>query len=249
MNFIFDFVLLLATSMILKRKEKIYKIFLGSLFGSLSIFFMFLKINSVELFFLKFLISLLMIFISFGYKSMKYLIKNIYYLYTVSIILGGFLYFINITFSYKNEGLIFINKGISINFIVALILSPIIIYLYVKQVKDLKNNYNNYYNIGINLDNKNISLTAFLDTGNKLIDPYKKYPIILVDKKFIDITNKKVLYVPYHTVNSNGILKCIKADKININGVSHNRKYLIALSDEIKIDGVNCILNERLLEG
>ena len=232
MNFIFDFVLLLATSIILKRKEKIYKIFLGSLLGSLSIFFMFLKINSVELFFLKFLISLLMIFISFGYKSMKYLIKNIYYLYTVSIILGGFLYLINITFSYKNEGLIFINKGISINFIVALILSPIIIYLYVKQVKDLKNNYNNYYNIGINLDNKNISLTAFLDTG-----------------KFIDITNKKVLYVPYHTVNSNGILKCIKADKININGVSHNRKYLIALSDEIKIDGVNCILNERLLEG
>lgn len=249
MNFVFDFILLLATSIILKRKVKIYKLVLGALFGSLSILFMFMKINSLELFILKFIISLIMIFISFGYKNLRYLIKNIYYLYTVSIILGGFLYFINITFSYKNEGLIFMNKGISINFIIAIFISPIIIYMYIKQVKELKNNYNNYYNVNINLDNQIINLTAFLDTGNKLIDPYKKSPIILVDKSLINIDDKKILFVPYHTVNNSGILKCIKANKIQINGTNYNKRYLIGLSENIKIDGVNCILNEKLLEG
>ena len=76
LNFFFDFLLLLATSLILKRYVKIKKIFLGALIGSLSIFLLFVSIISFTLFLIKILISILMILTCFGYKTIKYTIKN-----------------------------------------------------------------------------------------------------------------------------------------------------------------------------
>ena len=57
-----------------------------------------------------------------------------------------------------------------------------------------------------------------MDTGNNLVDPYKKRPIILVNYEKIKkyITNKKELLVPYNSINNNGLLRCIKVLKIEI---------------------------------
>ena len=108
------------------------------------------------------------------------------YLYMISTILGGFLYLLNIEFSYKQDGLVFYFNGLSINFIILLIVSPIIIYIYIKQSKLLKNNYSCYYKIEIVFkNNKSILLNSFLDTGNKLIDPVTKKGIILINKNSI----------------------------------------------------------------
>ena len=90
-----------------------------------------------------------MVIFTFGYKDIRYTLKNLFYLYTSSIILGGFLYLLNLEFSYKNTGLVFYYDGLSINFIVMIIMSPIIIFAYIKQGLELKNNYSNYYNIDI----------------------------------------------------------------------------------------------------
>lgn len=248
-NFLFDFILLVATSIILKRNVKVIRIILGALFGSLTVLSLFIRFNSIELFFFKMIVSSLMILLSFGFKNYKYFFKNMYYLYMISIILGGIVYFINIQFSYKNEGLLFITNGSSINIVIGCILSIIILYKYIKQVKLLKTNYNKYYKTSIYFKNGQITtFNAFLDTGNKLIDPYRKWPIILINESKITNVDKTIL-VPYHTVNGEGLLKCFKPDKIYIEGIGFKRKLLIGLSNSINIDGVDCILNERLLEG
>ena len=248
-NFLFDFILLLTTSIILKRNSKIIKIILGALFGSLTIFLLFIRFNTIELFFFKIIVSIGMILISFGFRNYRYFFKNMYYLYMTSIVLGGIIYFINIQFSYKNEGLLFIANGVSINVIVGFILSIIILQKYIKQIKLLKINHNKYYKIRIYLKNEKIlELNAFLDTGNKLVDPYRKFPIILVNEDKINTKEKNIL-VPYHTVNGEGLLKCIKPNKVYIEGVGFKNKLFIGLSSSINIDGVDCILNERLLEG
>ena len=145
-NFLFDFLLLTATSLLLKRNVKFVNILLGSLVGALSIFVLFIQINSFELFIIKVIISLLMVLITFKYKNIRYTLKNIFYLYSTSMVLGGVLYYLNVEFSYKQEGLVFYHDGLSINFIFLIIFSPVIVYAYVKQIKKLKNNYNNYYN-------------------------------------------------------------------------------------------------------
>ncbi len=253
LNFAFDFILLMATSMILRRNVKIRRLLLGGLVGGMSIFILFLKINSFELFLLKIIISLVMVLTTFNFKDVRYTLKNLYYLYTVSIILGGFLYFLNVQFSYKQEGLVFYHNGLSINFIVLIISSPIIIYTYVKQLLNFKNNYSNYYKVDIYLKDGTIKkFNAFLDTGNKLYDPYKKRPIIIIYEKDlkVNIDMENMLMVPYDGVNSHGILKCIIPEKIYIFGVGVKKDVLIGISKEkIDIDGVNCILHTKLLEG
>ena len=197
----------------------------------------------------KLVLSLLMCILTFGYKDIKYTIKNFIFLYLVSIVLGGAMYLLNIEFSYKNNGLIFYHNGMSINIILILIISPILLYFYIKEMKDLKNNYSKYYKVDIYFkSNKNILLNGFLDTGNNLIDPYKKRPIVIVNydkiKKYV--SHEKELLVPYTNINNEDIMRCIKVKKIVIDDIEY-KNVLIGFSfNKINIDGIDCILNNNM---
>lgn len=252
LNFGFDLLLIFATAIILRRQTNIKRMLCAALVGSLTTLSLFISMNSFVLFLIKVVISIFMVLIAFGYRDIRYIFKNLFYLYTSSIILGGFLYLLNLEFSYKNTGLVFYYNGLSVNFIILIILSPIIIYAYIKQGIELKNNYSNYYNIDIYLkDGRVIETTAFVDTGNKLEDPYKKRPIILLSKSLISIDYNKdpILLVPYDSLNNHSLLKCIIPDKIFIQGIGFKDNFLIGLSEEeFGIDGVDCILNSRLIE-
>ena len=153
-------------------------------------------------------------------------------------IYGGILYFI------KSN----INKYIYV--ILIILLLPVFSKEIIKYFKNLKTNYSYYYQIKINFKDNIVKLNSFLDTGNKLIDPYTNKGIILVDinkiKKLVKI--RSPIYVPYKSLNNSGILKCIKPLSIEINGKIFNN-YLIGLSeDNFNIDGIDCILNYKLLE-
>ena len=245
-NFIFDFVLLLGTSIILKRNVKLFRIILGSLVGSLTLLILFVPMNSFLLIIYKIIVSILLSLTSFGIKSIKYFFTNLYYIYLVSIIMGGILYFFNNQISI-NSGLLFISSY-RYNILLGIILSIVGIRIFIKNIKKLKTNYNKYLDITIYFDDYKLSLNAFLDTGNKLIDPYSFKPIILIDENIIK-SYKKYVLVPYKTCNNSGLLKCIKARKMYINGIGIRKNFLIGLTDSINIDGINCIFNERLLEG
>ena len=190
-NFLFDFILLLSVNIILKRNMKIYRIILGALTGTLTLLMLFIRMNSLTLFLYKLVISIIMVLITFNYKTIKYTFKNLYFLYIVSIIMGGFLYFINNQINVKNEGLIFITNNFSLNLILGIILSSIFIYFYIKETKDLKENYNKYHKLTLYINDITLNINAFLDTGNKLKDPYKGRPIVLVKEELIDYKDIK----------------------------------------------------------
>ena len=59
-NFVFDFLLLLTVNIILKRNISIFRILIGSIIGGISIFLLFIKLNSITLFLFKLIISILM---------------------------------------------------------------------------------------------------------------------------------------------------------------------------------------------
>lgn len=252
LNFGFDLLLLFGVAVILRRQTNLKRLLLGALVGSITILSMFIEIGSIELFFIKVVVSVFMCLVTFRYKNIKYTLNNLFYLYTSSIILGGGLYLINLECSYKHEGLMFYYDGLGVNFVVLLVLSPIIIYAYVKQGISLKNNYSNYYNIDIYLDGGEvISATSFLDTGNKLEDPYKRRPIILLNKDLVKVDYElhKLLLVPYDSLNNHGLLKCIIPKSVYIQGVGFRNDFLVGISnEEILIDGVDCILSPKLLE-
>ena len=252
LNFGFDLILLFGVAILLRRQTNLKRLLLGTLVGSVTILSMFVEMSSFMLFLVKVVISVLMVLIVFGYHDYRYVFKNLFYLYTSSIILGGFLYFLNLQCSYQQEGLVFYFNGLSVNVIVLIVLSPIIVYAYVKQGLELKNHYANYYQIDIYLkDGEVIPVTAFLDTGNHLEDPYQKRPIILLNHELVDFSydKYKMVLVPYDALNHHGLLKCIVPEKIFIQGVGFRDDFLVGLSNEkIKIDGVDCIMHSRLLE-
>ncbi len=247
MNFFFDFILLLSVSILLKRNIKIKYLLLGSLIGSISMFMLFLSINRFELIIFKIIVSILMIITSFGYNNIKYTIKNIIYLYLLSIILGGFLYMINNSFDYHN-GLVLYNEGISINIIFIIIVTPILLYINIKNIH-ISKKYNLYYRVLIYINNNVIETTAYLDTGNNLVSPYTFRPVILLKNKSPVFDDLKYTIIPYNTIDNVGYIKGYKPDKVYIEGIGECYKVIVGLIDmDICMDGVDCILNTKILE-
>lgn len=195
--------------------------------------------TSINRLLLELITIILMITIAFKYKNIRYFLTNILYTYILSILLGGLIYLFNSK----------VTLNIYLNYLVIIILSIEVMTLYIKESKKIKNTYNNYYKVDIYFkDKEKISLIGFLDTGNNLYDPYKKRPIILVDKKYQKEDN--FILVPYHTINGEGLLKCIKPEKVYIEKIGYKTNLLVAFSSSPStINGVEVLLHKDLMKG
>ncbi len=242
LNFAFDFLLLLTTSVILKRNSKPLKLILSAFVGSLSTLLLFFKINQLELFILKIILSAIMCIIAFGNKGKKYILINIITLYLSGIILGGFLYSLNIEFSYKHKGLIFYHHTPSINLIFLLIVSPIILYIYTYQARLQRKKVKSYHKVNIKIGNKTLNLNGYLDTGNTLT--HKGKPVIITNKK--NTFKKKKILIPYTAIGVCGLLECIEV-KVNIPDLG-NYDCLLGFEENLNIDGIDVLLNNKMEE-
>lgn len=195
--------------------------------------------TSINRLLLELITIILMITIAFKYKNIRYFLTNILYTYILSILLGGLIYLFNSK----------VTLNIYLNYLVIIILSIEVMTLYIKENKKIKKTYNNYYKVDIYFkDKEKISLIGFLDTGNNLYDPYKKRPIILVDKKYQK--EDKFILVPYHTINGEGLLKCIKPEKVYIEKIGYKTNLLVAFSSSPStINGVEVLLHKDLMKG
>ena len=135
LNFIYDLLLLLTVSVTLKRNTKFKRILLGSFFGAISTFIILIPLNKYLLLILKILTSVIMLIITYSFKNIKYFFNNLLYLYMTSVILAGFLYFLKLEFN-------------NLSYLISLSIAPLILYLYLKEQKNLKKVVN-YYNINI----------------------------------------------------------------------------------------------------
>ena len=251
LNFIIDFLILITISIILRRNAKFKRILFSAFVGTLSILVLFINMNNLILFLFKLVLSILLVLIAFGYKDIKYFFNNILYFYTTSILLGGFLYFLNIQIGYEKVGLTFIDNNIKLNFLVVVIFSPFILYIYSRQIKELKLFYSNRKKVNVYLDDKIIELNGYVDSGNTLIEPYGgKYVIIAYNKEISDYLKvNNYIIVPYKALNHEGIIKCIIPKHVYIDGIGLKDNVVIGISEsKIKMDGIDCLLN-ILMEG
>lgn len=235
-NVIMDFMIILGTSIILKRNSNLIRIIISSLIGGLSSILLFGNINKILI---EVISIIVMMLISFGYKGIKYVLRNIFYMYLLSTLIGGIIYLFNVK----------VSNNIVINYFIIIVISSLVLILYIKENRKIKNIYNNYYKVDIYFKDKSkISVVGFIDTGNNLYDPYKKRPIILLSNKYIREDN--YILVPYYTMSGEGLLKCIKPDIIFIDGIGYKRNVLVGFSESPKlIDGVDVILHKDIMKG
>ena len=235
LNYFFDSLILLTVNTTLKRNISLKKILFVSLLGELSLLG-FLLSNKYLLILLKLEISLILNILTFKYKDIFYTVTNVLYFYMVSIILVGFIYYLKLN---------------NLSYFFILLLVPLILYLYIKQNLNMKTTINKTYPLTIYFPNKRkLSLTGFVDTGNKLRDPVTKKWVVLVNKKLLQgvIRIRTPIYVPYHSLNNKGLVECIKPEKLVIEGKEYTN-FLIGLMDsKVMINSSDCILNLEILE-
>ena len=235
-NVIMDYIIIMSMSILLKRRTSYIRMILSSLIGGISSLVLFTSLNKIVI---EIVSIVIMVLISFGYKDIRYLIKNILYMYILSTLLGGIIYLFNIK----------VSNSMFLTYLIIIVISIEVMILYIKENKKMRSIYNNYYKIDIYFkDREKLSLIGFVDTGNNLYDPYKKRPVIIVPNKYIK--EDKYILVPYHTINGNGLLKCIKPDIIFIDGIGYKGNVLVGFSDSFNFgDGVDVILHKDIMKG
>lgn len=229
LNFLLDYMILYGTKRLLKINTTIKRLILASLIGSLTTNILFISINSISLFIIKVIVSIIMNLVTFKKEN---LIKNTLYFYLISIIIGGSIYLLDIKTAY-------------LKIIILIVIPPLIIYLYIKENTNYKLNYKDKYIVKITVENKVYNLEGFVDTGNHLKDPVTKKSVILVN---LELPLNKVLYIPYKALNTEGIIPCIKPEKIEIDNKIITNCLIGIAKDKITIPGINCILPNKLKE-
>lgn len=229
-NFLLDYMILYGTKRLLNRKNKNKRLLLGSILGSSTTIFLFINITNIKLIIIKIFISILMNLTSFGKKEV---LKNTFYFYLISITLAGSIYLLDLT------------KIKDFYFIILIVITPIIIKTFITEWNNYKLIEKNKYDVKIYYKHKEYNLTGFIDSGNRLSSPINNKPIILVN---LEIKPNKIIYVPYNTIDSSGIITCFKPDKIIIEEQEINNCLIGLVKDKIKMKNINCILPNKIKE-
>lgn len=230
LNFIIDFLILKTTSKILKLNTTTQRIIISSVFGEISLLYLFVNLNNVELTLFKLLIGIIMNLLAFGYHDIKEFIKNLIYFYMFSFFLGGTLYYLKIESLIKYQYYI--------------LLIPIIMNILKYFAYNLKNIISLRHKVTIYLKNgKVLYLNGYMDTGNTLKDPYSNKNVIIINK---DIEENYFL-VPFKTIDNSSLMKCFNPKKVFIDGLGERKDIVVGISNK-KFKGFSCLLNYNLME-
>ncbi len=230
LNFIIDFLILKTTSKILKLNVTTLRIILSSLFGEISLLYLFVNLNNLELTIFKLLIGVIMNLIAFSYNDLKEFIKRLIYFYMFSFFLGGTLYYLKIESLVKYQ--------------YYLLLIPIIMNILKYFTYNLKNIISLRHKVTIYLKNgKVLYLNGYMDTGNTLKEPYSNKNVIIINKNI----NENFFLVPFKTIDNSSLIKCFKPKKVYIDGLGERKDIVVGISNK-KFKGFNCLLNYNLME-
>ncbi|RDW18474.1 sigma-E processing peptidase SpoIIGA [Oceanobacillus arenosus] len=195
LNFFLDMMLLLLTQALSREGTRKRRILLGAFIASLlvpiTIYFPDSFISSTIG---KILYSALIIFSTFGYRSIHRFFRILLLFYFTTFAIGGGL--IGLHFLLQNpigmsgNNLLTFSSGYGdpISWLFVLIGFPIV-WLFTKSRMDKhvigKIRYDQLYTVTIQIKNQSYTTTGYIDSGNQLVDPLSKKPVIICDEFFL----------------------------------------------------------------
>lgn len=199
-NLLMNYIILFATYVIIKPKEKHpqIRIILSSLIGSVYAVIVYLNILSIySNLFAKIILSIVMVYVAFNPKNAKVLLKQILIFYLVSFIFGGctfaLIYFIKPENVRMKNGVFVGVYPLKVGLIAGAI-AFVTTQIAFKINKSKLNNKNTFFNIQMYYKNQSITVKALLDSGNMLKDPISQAPVIIVERESLSkIIPEKVL--------------------------------------------------------
>ena len=247
-NTLVNYFILLAVRKITRSQTKRWRIASGALIGGISSLLLFIENTGILMTALKILTAIVAVIVTFGIKPYKQFFKNLFFLFAITFIFGGFVLAIYMFFNkdiliYSN-GIVYFDIDMTF-LIICSVISYLIITL-ISKFTDKKAPRNKEYAITIENNGKSITSVGLMDTGNNLRDPFSGYPVLMVEKTLFQklFSNEKIRYIPAMTVNGESLIKAFKPEKIIINGYSTDKVYIG--ESIIKLDEYEILLNINL---
>lgn len=188
-NLIMNYIILLATGLILKTKLKHLRLIIASLLGA--IYSIVAYINFLEIysnFFLKILLSVIIVYIAFNPQTMKKMWKSLLIFYLTSFVFGGaafaLIYIIRPQDILMKNGL-FLGTYLLKTVILAAIVAFIVIITAFTIVKTKVTKKDMFCNIEIKLNGKILKTKALIDSGNMLKEPITNTPVVVIERSLL----------------------------------------------------------------
>lgn len=188
-NLIMNYIILLATGLILKTKLKHLRLIIASLLGA--IYSIVAYINFLEIysnFFLKILLSVIIVYIAFNPQTMKKMWKSLLIFYLTSFVFGGaafaLIYIIRPQDILMKNGL-FLGTYPLKTVILAAIVAFIVIITAFTIVKTKVTKKDMFCNIEIKLNGKILKTKALIDSGNMLKEPITNTPVVVIERSLL----------------------------------------------------------------
>lgn len=184
-NLIMNFIILLATGLILKEKIKVVRLLASSLIGAIYSVVSYMSILEIYTsMILKIILSIVIIYIAFNPQTMKKMWKDLLIFYLTSFVFGGaafaLIYIVKPQEILMRNGL-FLGTYPLKTIILGAIIAFVIIITAFTIVKTKITKKDMFCEIEIRLNGKTIETTAMIDTGNLLKEPITNTPVIVVE--------------------------------------------------------------------
>lgn len=197
-NLLMNYIILFATGVILKIPIKHVRLILASFVGAIYTIIAYISgLKIYSNFFLKFILSVIIIYIAFNPNQLKKLLKYTLMFYLTSFVFGGaafaLIYIVKPQEILENNGFVLNSNSLKVIFISAII-AFIVVIIGFKIVKNKISAKDMYCDLKIKINDKNIETKAMIDTGNFLKEPITNTPVIVVEHTLLyDCIPKEIL--------------------------------------------------------
>ncbi|MCI8362327.1 MAG: sigma-E processing peptidase SpoIIGA [Clostridia bacterium] len=188
-NLIMNYIILFATGYILKIKLNHIRLIVSALLGGIYSILAYMEILPIYTnFFMKILLSVVMVYLAYNAKNIKLLLKQITIFYLTSFVFGGcsfaLLYFVKPQEILMRNGMLIGTYPLKIAMLGGIVGFTISVIAF-KVVKRRLNKKDMFCEITVFVGEKNIKTKAMIDTGNMLKDPITRMPVIVIEKDIL----------------------------------------------------------------
>ena len=197
-NLVMNYIILLATGMILKIKIKHMRLIIGSLLGAIYTIIGYIGILEIySSFILKIILSIMIVYIAYYPQSLKKMWKELLFFYLTSFVFGGVAF--SLIYIVKPQEIIMKN-GLFLGtyplktVILGAIVAFVIIITSFKIIKNKISKKDLICEITVEIENRKITTKALIDTGNMLKEPITNTPVVVIEHTLLyDVIPKEIL--------------------------------------------------------
>lgn len=244
LNVLITYIFIVCVRVAVNMPSNKWGVCIGSVIGGLSSLVIFAgEVGIIFSVSFKFLTAVIIVFVSFIPESVRQFIKSLVCFFGVSMLFGGVMYFVEITFN--PEGIMYLNGTVyfdmDIKYLVGCTFVIYGVFLGADVFLQRRASKNEIHNVTITFRGVAVNLLGYVDTGNNLTDgltgrkvfvgelkglsPLFNYEEIFFLKngsydRIPDSLRGKVRLVPCKTVGDNTLLPAFTPDKaeIQLNG-------------------------------